>query len=431
MPLSESDQKAFQQLRKIIDERAPSYETGVQTTILGKQPDGWRNLLTKFDFVCKGRTVPDPVLHKYPDVIINRRHINAVGVSENLQRLLQEAKLETGAEPGHVSMATRMGHHESFRSWRREWSQWPGDIVYFDRAEGQFQSGLPGTSLIARDAPYYPTAGHAFLDLFGSRPINDSDWLRGQVIVVIPDFRARISKLTVGRDYVRAEFECALCQPEDLLVKTYAENSGRRLVQETVELAKPIIEMNLEDRATFAAIALLSKSTGELLHEKSFDEKRGWVDEDVVVKMAEQEIEQMLLLGETETVEFREKIEPVRLAKTIVAFANTRGGTIIVGVDDNHRVVGCDLKGLEDTVTNVVRGRCDRPPDVSMEVVEYQERTLFLVRVAESKAKVHVEKEHGPLIRANATNRTPTSYELDRLYERRNNSGILSGFGRP
>jgi len=430
MPVSESDQKTFEHLRKIIDDRAPSYETGVQTTILGKQTGGWRNLLTKIDFVCKGRSTPDPVLYKYPDVIITRRQVGVSGVSGILLRLLQEGKLETGVEPDHVPMTTRIGHHESFRSWRREWSKWPGDIVYFDPAEGQFHSGLPASSLIALDAPYYPTAGPALFDFFDSRPINDSDYLRGQVIVVIPDFRARISKLTLGRDYVRAELEFALSQPEDLLAKTYAENSGRRLAQETVQLAKPIIEMNLSDRATFAAIALLSKSTGELLHEKSFDEKRGWVDEDVIVKMSEQEIEQMLLLGETETVEFREKIEPVRLAKTIVAFANTRGGTIIVGVDDNHHVVGCDPKGLADTVTNVVRGRCDHPPDVSTEAVEYQSRTLFLIRVAESKDQVHVEKEHGPLIRANATNRTPTSYELDRLYQRRNNSGMLPSFGR-
>lgn len=150
MPLNESDQKAFENLRKIIDDRAHSYETGVQTTILGKQVDGWRNLLTKFDFVCKGRGTPDQVLYKYPDVVIARRHIDVLRVSAILQRLLQGAKLETGAEPDHVPMATRMGHHESSRSWRREWSHWPGDIVYFDPAEGQFHSGIPGTSLIAR-----------------------------------------------------------------------------------------------------------------------------------------------------------------------------------------------------------------------------------------------------------------------------------------
>ena len=103
----------------------------------------------------------------------------------------------------------------------------------------------------------------------------------------------------------------------------------------------------------------------------------------------------MLLLGECETLEFREKVEPVRLAKTIVAFANTRGGTIIVGVDDNHRVVGCDPKGYAETVTNIVRDRCDPPIPVATEVVEHQGRTLFLIRLAESKGQSTSKKSTG------------------------------------
>ena len=77
-----------------------------------------------------------------------------------------------------------------------------------------------------------------------------------------------------------------------------------------------------------------------------------------VLETSEQEIEQMLLLGESETLDFREKLDkgqPLRLAKTAVAFANTRGGIIVLGIDDDHRVVGCETKGLADTVTNILR----------------------------------------------------------------------------
>ena len=80
--------------------------------------------------------------------------------------------------------------------------------------------------------------------------------------------------LTLGRDYLRAEFDCVFAKPPELVVKAYAENSSRKLAQQTCELAEPLLEINLNDKATFVSVALLSKSTGELLHEKSFDEKR-------------------------------------------------------------------------------------------------------------------------------------------------------------
>lgn len=35
--------QAFEQVRKIIDDRAASYETGLQTSILGRQAHGWLN----------------------------------------------------------------------------------------------------------------------------------------------------------------------------------------------------------------------------------------------------------------------------------------------------------------------------------------------------------------------------------------------------
>jgi ATP-dependent DNA helicase RecG len=129
----------------------------------------------------------------------------------------------------------------------------------------------------------------------------------------------------------------------------------------------------------------------------------------------------MLLIGESETLEFKERVQketPSNLAKAAVAFANTKGGTIVIGVDDDGRVIGCETKGLGDTVTNVLRTQCDPPPLIETEVVQYQDKSLLLVKVMQSKDRVHILKDHGPLIRANATNRVPTADELTRLCSR-------------
>ena len=178
----------------------------------------------------------------------------------------------------------------------------------------------------------------------------------------------------------------------------------------------------MDDRPTFASVALVGSPTGETLHVKSFREAAAWREPGVVLETSEQEIEQMLLIGESEALEFREMLQKksyLRLAKTAVAFANTKGGTIVIGVDDDHQVVGCETKGLRDTVTNVLRSYCDPSPSIETEVVQYQDKALFVMRVLESKDQVHMLKDHGPFIRANATNRAPTSHEHERLCRRR------------
>jgi hypothetical protein len=54
----------------------------------------------------------------------------------------------------------------------------------------------------------------------------------------------------------------------------------------------------------------------------------------------------------------------------------------VVGIDDDHRVVGCQSKGLADTVTNVLQSHCDRPPSITIEAAPYQDKELFLSRDA-------------------------------------------------
>jgi ATP-dependent DNA helicase RecG len=128
----------------------------------------------------------------------------------------------------------------------------------------------------------------------------------------------------------------------------------------------------------------------------------------------------MLLIGESETLEFRERLSDkrTRLAKTAVAFANTRGGTIVFGVDDDHQVVGCETKGIADTVTNILRSICDPLPEFVTEILCHENKQLLLVRVAVSKGPVYTVKELGPFIRSNATNRAPTSREIEFLLRR-------------
>ncbi len=60
------------------------------------------------------------------------------------------------------------------------------------------------------------------------------------------------------------------------------------------------------------------------------------------------ELIEKIHLGEDATIEFKKAL-PHRnsLADEIAAFANARGGVILIGVDDNREIVGVDQQELD------------------------------------------------------------------------------------
>ena len=86
--------------------------------------------------------------------------------------------------------------------------------------------------------------------------------------------------------------------------------------------------------------------------------------------MDEKELKKLLAIGETNTAEFKE-IPNKAFYKTISAFANTKGGIILLGVDKNSNPVGIELstKFLED-LTNRIVNKLSLYPDIETIVVD-------------------------------------------------------------
>ena len=72
--------------------------------------------------------------------------------------------------------------------------------------------------------------------------------------------------------------------------------------------------------------------------------------------MNAKEIKELCALGENSKVQFKLKIDnPSKIAAEIVAFANYRGGTILIGVEDKTG----EIVGLtDDEVQQIRQSRC-------------------------------------------------------------------------
>ncbi len=96
-------------------------------------------------------------------------------------------------------------------------------------------------------------------------------------------------------------------------------------------------------------------------------------------------------------VEFKRQFSsPEKIAREIIAFANTRGGYLLFGVDDDGTVVGVRSEKSElEEIEHAARWMIEPPVDIITENVHAGKGFyIVLVRVPESTAKPHVLVEY-------------------------------------
>ena len=126
-------------------------------------------------------------------------------------------------------------------------------------------------------------------------------------------------------------------------------------------------------------------------------------------------VEDTMFSGESKNIEYKVSLpdKSGKYMKTIVAFANTQGGKLIVGVDDKtHQIVGVEndvLFQLMDGIANAVSDSCVPQiiPDIEPQTVNG--KTVIVVSVEAGKNRPYYlkskGKDNGTYIRVAGTSR--------------------------
>ena len=133
----------------------------------------------------------------------------------------------------------------------------------------------------------------------------------------------------------------------------------------------------------------------------------------------------VLFSGESVNVEYKITVpnNSEKYMKTVVAFANGRGGRIIFGVDDKTlEVVGMDTDTIFQTIdalTNAISDSCEPRifPDVTLQTVE--DKTVIMVEITSGKMRPYYLKSKGIVdgtyVRVSGTTRPAADYMLKEL----------------
>lgn len=138
-------------------------------------------------------------------------------------------------------------------------------------------------------------------------------------------------------------------------------------------------------------------------------------------------LEELLTKEEGKTLEFKENTKSLsKIIQTIVAFANTAGGTLIIGIKDKTKeVIGLsNVLEEEERIANAIADSVSPLLIPSLQLHTWRDRDLLLISVPHSFGPYYIKAkgiEEGTYVRFGSTNRladaATTILEIQRLKE--------------
>ena len=334
------------------------------------------------------------------------------------------------------------------KAWRRnqlpsknEYMTYPGYIYELQLSK---PSGSHERPLLDYKFPYYSDVFEALRHWVEIKDFHGSNDARlGSVLVILPECRAYFAKVTMDKGKLKVALSLEKKQMSSLVVKgLWSYESSIKHFQCKASKAEVEIDMPPEpDRLEFWLIG--SDNTVYDFRQES----RYWSagQERFLVSQYEEKddlkaVQEAVKKGEGPNIEFKPFIEvkdkKVReLVRTVIAFANTSGGMIIIGVDDTcvitgvekdiRKFIGKSKRDLEQSYTTYLGGLrqainrvINKALELEFKKVRVNNETVILIRVPEGRDKPYFDVQTNEIfVRRGANNvRADPKYDLPKLY---------------
>ncbi len=127
----------------------------------------------------------------------------------------------------------------------------------------------------------------------------------------------------------------------------------------------------------------------------------------------------MLSQNENKDMDFKlELSDSKKIAQLVTAFYNSRGGKVIVGVDDNRKPVGLkEPQEQEHKFVQIIRHWCKLDKEPEIEFVKYQCKDFVVIHCPKGEDTPYfVRGEYVPRVRIGSSNMPANKEEIARLY---------------
>jgi hypothetical protein len=354
----------------------------------------------------------------YPALLLEERWVAIDhAVSELLRVLHGESALGGCRLPEPVSEVEELDtSREPLTGWRE---------VVFEASLRYHDNTYQQVPVVAKGLRPYPSIALAVNDWVWNER-SDPRWIQpffdlGKLRILVPDTRARIRKANwVGSTLTLLNERNAAPEDVELQGVIVERRTSAMLNSGAVE---PEVTWEVPSDANVVEVYLIHRDGTLLSHRRmTRGEHYSARPRDFVLReRAEEELRQ----GEGERVEYKSFITPKNekekeLIQTVVAFSNTFGGRIYVGVKDDGtpqgevelRKVGKDneeqaLTLVVRRIENLVRETIKPVPDVEVSPITVAGSPVVVVDVLAGEDAPYSTFEHDVYVRKGASNRKP------------------------
>jgi predicted HTH transcriptional regulator len=107
--------------------------------------------------------------------------------------------------------------------------------------------------------------------------------------------------------------------------------------------------------------------------------------------MRRKEMLELIEEGENLHCEFKRKFSsPEKIAREMLAFANTKGGYILFGVDDNKEIIGVESEKAEaELIKDAATTFCEPPVEYRLNYIDVEGKEIVIAEIPGSDKKPH------------------------------------------
>ena len=131
--------------------------------------------------------------------------------------------------------------------------------------------------------------------------------------------------------------------------------------------------------------------------------------------MSSDYIEELIRQGENTSIEFkRGDVRTENLAKELIAFSNSSGGVVLLGIEDNGGVQGLGNDGnYEQCVSNLSRNNVIPPINVDYTESGLEGKKVWIIQVPKGKDRPYQDSSERVYVRVGSTNRIARLERVD------------------
>jgi len=104
----------------------------------------------------------------------------------------------------------------------------------------------------------------------------------------------------------------------------------------------------------------------------------------------ERDLLQCLKKGEGPTIDFKHAVTNLeKIARAVAAFANSKGGYLIIGIDDNKDILGVKIEAEKYQLNKALQQYCSPIVPVIFHTINFKGANILIAEIVESTSKPH------------------------------------------